>query len=170
MTTANMSPGEERQHFIGLLRKFRTAMLVTVGVDQHFHPRPMAIAEVEDDGRLWFLTSVESAKVSEIQADSHVCVTAQDEQSAFIALTGRARLVHDPAKIDQIWNEAFRVWFPGGKDDADLELIAITPQFGEYWDNSGVNRASYLWEAAKAYVTGTTPEIKEGQQHGKVLL
>ena len=28
----------------------------------------------------------------------------------------------------------------------------------------------YAFEAAKAYVTGTRPEIKEGDQHGRVAL
>lgn len=160
----------ELNHFIELLRTFHTAMLVTVGESDSFHARPMAIAQVEDNGRVWFLSASDSGKIAEIEADRHVSLTAQRGDSAFIALSGRALLVEDRGKAAELWREPYRVWFPGGKDDPKLELIAVTPVRGEYWDTTGGSRLSYWWEAAKAYVTGTTPEVKEGPQHGKVAL
>jgi general stress protein 26 len=167
---AATSPEAEREHFVSMLRKFRSAMLTTLGDGESFHARPMAIARVEDDGRVWFLTAAQSGKVHEIEADSHVSVTTQDGESAFAALSGRATLSADRRKIAELWREPFRAWFPGGKDDPSLELIMVQPIRGEYWDNTGTNRISYLWEAAKAYVSGSRPEIREGKQHGAVVL
>lgn len=60
MTTNTPSAREQAQHFIGLLKKFQNAMLVTHTGEHGFHARPMAIADVEDDGRLWFITSAEA--------------------------------------------------------------------------------------------------------------
>lgn len=167
-TTAN--PAEQQKHFISLLKKFHTAMLVTHTGEHGFHARPMAIAKVEDDGRMWFFTAANTAKVHEIENDSQVHLTAQDGDSAFLALNGRATLIGDREKIAELWSEPFRVWFPGGQDDPSIELIVVRPVLGEFWDNTGVNRVKYLWEATKAYLTGTTPEIHEGDGHGVARL
>ena len=116
------------------------------------------------------LTGADTAKVHEIELDSHVHLIAQNGHSAFLSLTGRASLIGDREKIAHLWSEAFRPWFPQGKDDPNLELIAVRPERGEYWDASGANRAKYLWAAAKAYFSGTTPDVEEGEMHGKVRL
>jgi general stress protein 26 len=161
---------EQARHFIGLLKKFQNAMLVTHTGEHGFHARPMAMADVEDDGRMWFITSVDTAKVHEIEVDSQVHLIAQDGNSAFLSLTGRASLIGDREKIAQLWREPFRVWFPQGKDDPNIELIAVRPERGEFWDSTGAKRFKYLWEATKAYMSGTTPDPDEGGMHGKVRL
>ncbi len=163
-------PTEQHEHFLSLLKKFHTAMLVTHTGEHGFHARPMAIAEVDEDGRMWFFTAANTAKVHEIEIDSHVHLTAQDGDSTFLALSGRATLIDDREKIAELWSEPFRVWFPGGKDDPTIELIAVRPVVGEFWDNTGLNRCKYLWEATKACVTGTTPEIHDGDGHGVVRM
>ncbi len=145
-------------------------MLVTHRGTDDFHARPMAIAEVEDDGRLWFFTGGDTPKVREIEADFHVHLVAQDGDSAFLSLTGRATLIGDRKKIAHLWKERYRVWFPKGADDPDIELIVVRPEAGEFWDASGANRCKYMWDAAKAYLTGTTPAAREGDLHGTVRL
>lgn len=56
------------------------------------------------------------------------------------------------------------------RDDPDIELIAVRPERGEFWDNTGAKRFKYLWEATKAYMAGTTPDADDGDMHGKVRL
>lgn len=166
---APSSSTEQTQHFIALLKKIQNAMLVTHTGEHGFHARPMAIADVEADGRLWFITSIDTAKVHEIEMDSQVHIVAQEGQ-AFLSLSGRASLIGDHEKIAHLWREPFRVWFPGGKDDPNIELIAVRPERGEFWDNTGTKGLKYLWEAAKAYVSGTTPDTEDGDIHGAVRL
>lgn len=166
---APSSSTEQAQHFIALLKKLQNAMLITHTGEHGFHARPMALADVEDNGRLWFITSVDSPKVHEIEMDSQVHIVAQEGQT-FLSLSGRASLIGDREKIAHLWREPFRVWFPGGKDDPNIELIAVRPERGEFWDNSGKQGLKYLWEAAKAYVSGTTPDTEDGDIHGAVRL
>lgn len=167
-TTASSS--EQAEHFISLLKNFRTAMLVTHTTERGLHARPMAIARVEDDGRLWFISGADTAKIHEIEEDSHVHLIAQDGDSAFLSLTGRASLIGDRETIAELWREPFRVWFPDGKDDPNIELIVVRPVSGEFWDSTGMNRVRYFWKAAKAYFSGEKPETEDGRQHGKVRL
>ena len=119
------SPGEQAEHFISLLKKFHTAMLVTHLWPQGIHPRPMAIAKVEDDGRIWFFTGADTAKVHEIEEDHHVHIIAQEGDSAFLSLSGRAVLIGErPQDLPQ--NSAIREVLRIGNDQS-REFIAIMP-------------------------------------------
>jgi general stress protein 26 len=162
------SPAEERQHFRDLLKNFKTAMLVTRGPDESLRARPMAVARVDADGGVWFITAADSAKVHEMEVDQNVHIVCQDDHSAYLSLGGRAELRTDAHLIDQLWQEPFRVWFPGGRDDPNIALIRVHPHQGEYWDSGGFLKIKYLFESARAYATGTTPEMEDGEQHGRV--
>jgi general stress protein 26 len=137
---ATTAPAAQTRHFLELLKKFSTVMLVTHTAEHDIHSRPMAIAEIEDDGRLWYITGADTAKVHEIQDNSHVHLIAQNDNDAFVSFSGRASLVADRAKIAALWQERFRVWFPRGKDDPEIELITVIPERGEFWDNTGAKR------------------------------
>ena len=153
-----------------MLEDFHTAMLITHAHDQAPSARPMAIARVEPDCGLWFFTGRDSAKVHDIQSDQHVLIACQDERTRYISLSGTAELVSDRAKVRDLWKESYKTWFPKGVDDPDLLLIFVRPEAAEYWDNQGVKGIGYVFEAAKAYFSGQTPHIKEGEQHGKADL
>jgi general stress protein 26 len=109
----------------------------------------MAIAQVEPTCVVWFFTSRESAKVCELGDDDRVQVICQDDHT-FVSIAGAASIVDARAKIDELWNERLRAWFPRGKDDPNLVLIAVTPIDGEYWDNKGVKGVRYAFEEMKA--------------------
>jgi general stress protein 26 len=160
----------EAKKFHDLLVKFETAMLVTRSNERALRARPMAVAKVDDDCTIWFLSLHESGKVHEIEVDPHVAVTCQKDRDTYLSLSGRAELTRDRAQVEQVWNESYKVWFPGGKDDPDLLLIGVEPEEGEFWDQKGTNKLKYLFEAARAYATGTRPRIEEGDQHGKARL
>jgi general stress protein 26 len=152
-----------------LLHGFRDAMLVTRADDGAIHGRPMSLAEIEGDSDVWFATQIESPKVNEIKRDAHVAVTLQDGHGRYVSLSGQAEMVRDSATIDKLWTEAWKVWFPEGKSDPSLCLIKVRAARGEFWDMGGTNKVRYLFEAARAYVTGTEPKSPEGT-HGSVKL
>ena len=168
--TATPTLTEKREHLFKLLKQFNTAMLVTRGDEDHLRVRPMAIAQVEDNGQIWFVTSADTAKAHEVEHDSRVHIVCQNDHRAYLSIGGRAQLSHDRVKLGQVWNEMMRVWFPAGKEDPNVVLIAVTPDMGEFWDNAGVHKFKYLFESARAYVTGTKPEIEEGEEHALLRL
>lgn len=160
----------DAKKFHDLLVKFETAMLVTRSSDGGLHGRPMAVAKVEEDCTVWFLSLHESGKVHEIELEPKVGVTFQKNHSLYLSLTGQAELTRNRSQIEELWKESYKPWFPGGKDDPDLILIAVEPVQGEFWNQQGGKKLRYLFEAARAYTTGTRPEIPEGEMHGKVTL
>lgn len=153
-----------------LLEKFESAMLITHAQGERIRARPMVIAKLEANGDVWFLTGKESPKVHEIENNQHVAVVCQDGEKICISITGRAEMVNDRRKLDEMWKETFKVWFPGGKDDPDIRLIFVRGEEAEYWDTHGGKGVRYAFSAVKSYATGERPEIKEGEQHGKVKL
>lgn len=164
MTDKNVDPVA---HLKDMLKEFNTAMLVTRTDDGGLRSRPMAIAEARVDGVIYFSTAIDSPKIEELASDSRVNVALQSG-SRFVSITGRARVVRDRALIERLWSEAWRVWFPGGKDDPTLCLIAVEPEEAEYWDRSGAKGIKSFFQMAKAYVSGAQPGDFDEEQHGKV--
>jgi general stress protein 26 len=88
----------------------------------------------------------------------------------FVSISGRVVAVDNARKVAEVWNEGWRVWFPGGKDDPSLVLVKVQGDEGEYWDNSGTSEIKHLIAAGKAYLSGTKPRDVEGHTkvYGKV--
>lgn len=154
-----------------ILKSFSTAMFVTVGPSGRPEARPMHVARVEDEGGdVWFFTGKGATLVEEIKTDAIVLLAFQNENSAYLSLRGKARLVEDRKRIKEMWEEPYRVWFPGGAEDPDIALVAVNPIDAEYWDNRGMNKLEYLFESAKAYLKGEKPDVGSIDQHAKTNL
>ena len=157
-----------RKNLYDILKDFDTAMMIVGATDGHIHGRPMAIALLQENAEMYFVTSIHSPKIAAIQADPTISLTFQSS-SQFASLAGQAAIVRDKPMIDDLWKEAWKLWFPEGKDDPSICLIHFSPEDGEYWNNAGAQGLKYAFEAVKAYVKGTTPETDRAQ-HAKVDL
>ena len=162
--TTELSDADKRHQLGKLMSEFKTAMLVTRTDDGHMRARPLSIAGSREDGALYFSTAVESPKVHELDVDPHVNVVMQDGRR-FVSLSGVASVVADRALIDRLWAESWKVWFPKGKDDPSLRIVAVDPVEAAYWDMSGTTGIKYVFEMAKAYVTGKRPDADDDQRH-----
>jgi general stress protein 26 len=156
---------EDLQQFVGILKTFEKAMLVTER-NSELRSRPMLIADRTDDGRVWFITNVESAKLDELTDKPQVNLAMQQD-SRFLSISGTARVTRDRKKVDELWNDLHNVWFPKGRNDPTLVLLEIVPTYVEYWDRSGVEGIKFMLETAKSAVTGETMSEDAGV-HGKL--
>ncbi|QEG00224.1 Pyridoxamine 5'-phosphate oxidase [Stieleria maiorica] len=153
---------------LDLIHGFDNAMLVTKTPSGALDARPMAVAQATDDGRLWFVTDRNSGKITDLMNDQDVAVTMQSSRK-FVTISGTCRVVDDRAKIEEVWNEIWKVWFPGGQSDPSIVLLKVDPQRGEYWDNSGVAGIKYLIKAGKAYLQGERAETDASVNASVVL-
>jgi general stress protein 26 len=136
------------------IEKIDFAMLTTLEDDGDFHSRPMSTQKMDNDGTLWFFTYDDSTKVDEIQRDKRVSLTYTDKSSeTYIAAAGKAELVKDRAKIDELWQDVLKAWFPKGKEDPRIALLKVTLHQAEYWDRPG-GKMVKLFQVAKAIITG----------------
>jgi general stress protein 26 len=147
------------------IRDVRVAMLTTTEQDGSLRSRPMYTQQAEFDGDLWFFTADDSGKVAEIRADSDVNLAyAEPKDSRYVSVSGKAELVKDRAKIDELWSPMLKAWFNGGKDDPHLALLRVRVSEAEYWDDTQ-SKMSKLFGMVKA-VTGSG--TYESNEHGVV--
>lgn len=162
MTLSNI---EKHDRLRELMSHFDTAMLVTHTEGENLRSRPLAVVvDKTDPDKLYFSTALDSPKVLELEENPHVNVSMQDKRR-FISITGVARVTSDRALIDRLWSEGWKVWFPQGKDDPELCLIIFEPIEATYWDASGMQGISYLFDMAKAYVSGERPSSDNDERH-----
>lgn len=122
--------------------------------------RPMALYASPSAKQIYFLTDVRAHKDEELNKWPHVCVTL-DEESFFCSVSGTARVSRDPVIIDDIWDKDAAAWFDG-KDDPNLRLVTVSPEFAEYWDRPGAVAASI--KTSFAAVTGSRPDMGENEK------
>jgi len=149
-----------------LIEDIDFAMLTTINGGQ-LRSRPMSTQKFELDGDIWFFTSDQTHKVDEIEKDNRVNVAySKPEDNVYISVSGRARLVKDKEKIEELWNPILKAWFPKGLDDPTLALLQISVEEAEYWDSPN-SKIVQLIGFVKALITGTPAD---GGEHGKVHL
>jgi general stress protein 26 len=163
-----MKTAGDHQHLHDLLEGFDEGMFTTRTEAGALRSRPMALAEVTGQNELFFCTSASSPKIAEIEGDPRVNVALQ-KGNRFVSMSGNAVVRKERDLVDRLWKEAWRVWFPEGKDDPDLCIVEVRPSEAEFWDNHGARGLKYLFEAAKAYLSGTTPDT-DGGDNAKVRL
>lgn len=152
------------KQFTEILETFETAMLVTQR-DSELRSRPMRIADKTQDGRVWFVTSIDSGKLEELTENPQVNVAMQDD-ARFLSISGTVRATRDRAKVDELWDESYDVWFSKGRDDPTVVLLEIVPTYVEYWDRSGADALKFMFEAAKSAVSGDA--ANDVGTHGKL--
>jgi len=141
-------------------------MLTTINGGQ-LRSRPMSTQEMGEGGDLWFFTSDRTHKVEEIEADSRVnAAYSKPDDNLYVSVSGRASLVKDRRKIEELWNPILKAWFPDGLDDPTLSLLKVSVEEAEYWDSPN-SKIVQIVGFVKALVTG---QQADGGDHGKVSL
>ncbi|WP_128547887.1 pyridoxamine 5'-phosphate oxidase family protein [Larkinella soli] len=148
------------------IKDIRICMLTTQEADGDFHTRPMATHDMDPDGSLWFFTYENSNKVDEIRQNPRVALAFADTDSeVYVSTTGYAEVVKDRGKIDELWSDILKTWFPNGKDDPEITLLKVTTNAGEYWDRPG-GKMVKLFEMAKGALTGASDKTGRNEKFG----
>ena len=144
-----------RRKVLELVEGVDYALFTTRAADgAPLHARPMAYRKVEDDGDLWFFSKKDSRKVEELTAEPRVLVTFADPRKQhFVSITGRAEVVAERAKVEALWSEIYRAWFPDGPKDDNVVLIRVQAERAEYWDTP-TSAMVYAFGYLKAVATG----------------
>lgn len=141
-----------------LLKDFRFAMLTTHTPEGKLAAHPLTVQETEFDGDLWFIGGKDTEGVSDMRQRPQVNVSySNPDGSNYVSLTGTAELVEDRAKLDELWSDFYKVYFKGGKDDPNVQLIKISTHGAELWEGPG--KLKGLYEMAKGAVTGKQADM-----------
>jgi len=120
-----------------LLAHFPIAFMVTV-IDGALTSRPIGVVgdHAAFDGTLWFITDKRSRKVKAIESGAVTMLMFQnDKEGAYLHLSGRASIVDDRERLEQLYTTLQRTWFPLGLDDPNITLVRFDAEQGDYWDS-----------------------------------
>lgn len=139
------------------IENVKFGMLTTVNPDQTLSSRPMTAQQIDAQGQMWFFTSDKNAFTKDLSRQPQVNITfSNPDDSLYVSVSGRATLVHNRDKAEELWNPMAGAWFPGGLDDPDLALINLDIVTAQYWDSSS-SKMTQLFAIAKGILTGQRP-------------
>jgi len=147
-----------------LAENMRVCMFCTRLTSSPFSTRPMGISEVDEEGKLWFLSAVDSTKNFEILQDEKVhLIFSNPSSSQFLSVYGEADIYTDEKSIEKAWTPLAKAWFLEGKDDPALTVIRVYPLDVHYWDTKDGKMISLIKIAAAALTGATMDGGVEGQ-------
>ncbi len=150
-----------------LVKDINICMFCTLGHGDYFDTRPMATMQVDDLGRMWFLSDKTSDKHQEIKKDRKVqLIYAKPGSSEFLSVKGTAFETRDRKTLDEMWSKLAEAWFKGGKDDPNLVAICVTPNEAYYWDTKHGKMVSLL----KIAVSAVSRKVMDGGVEGQITL
>jgi general stress protein 26 len=159
---AEQSISQDVQELGKLIKDARVAMFTTRNGEGRLVSRPLYTKDVGFNGDLWFFSSLDSKKIHELAASSQVNVAyANAGDQVFVSVDGRAEVVRDPAKIDELWNETTdSLYFKQGRRDPNLVLIRVRAETAESWTSAStaIGRA---FKFMKAKATGDVSDLGE---------
>jgi general stress protein 26 len=154
--------------FYQQVEEIQTAMMTTRRSDGHLRSRAMANQKRAGGADLWFVTADGTAKLADIAQDPHVNLSYyKDSNREWVSVSGIATISKDRAKIAELYEPDWSVWFPkegdarhGTSDDPRIVLIGVKVHAAEFLE---VNkpRPVLLYEFVKGWLTGTEPEFGE---------
>lgn len=130
--------------------------------------RPMSTRQMDDAGDIWFFTLEHTQKVEQAESDPEhdVGLSYLDAKGhRYVSVAGRATVIHDRAKMEELYSPSLDIWFADGLETPDIALLRVTPVECEFWEPANgklVVAAGML----KALVTRDTPD--DLMRHGKV--
>ena len=156
---------DDLQKLREMIKEIDFCMLTTINENGDLHSRPMSSnGDIDPNGDIWFFTSASSNKVSEVATSPNVNLSFADPKNQqYISISGRAELVRDRKKIEDLWRPEFKMWFPEGKDDPDIALLRVRLEKAEYWDSPS-STIGYALSFVSSLVTGKEADFGENKK------
>lgn len=153
----NLSNREAIKKLKELAEKAQTFMFTTSIQSDYPTTRPMTVQEVDEEGRIWFISSSESHNVDEIRENNRVQLYFSNTgKYEFLYVLGEASLHTDMALIEKYWTDIANAWFDG-KNDPRVRIVSVKPVDAYYWDTRDSKLVS-LVKIGFAAITGKKME------------
>jgi len=134
--------------------------MVTTHAGNRLRSRPMHAFPDQESGCFWFITDTRGCKDEEIAAAPDVCLNFADiSDNTYLTVSGRAELIRDAAKAEELWTSEAQTWWPSGPRDPAVRVLRVDPDQAEFWDTRG-NSIVVAMKLAAARATGGQPQFE----------
>ena len=145
------------------MKNMPIGMLTTQTADLEIRSRPMLVHGVDEQGWVWLLTDRTSRKAWDLTQNPNANISFQSPRGdRYVSVQGTALVVKDNLRLKRLWNPTYRAWFPKGKTDPELVLVAVKITRVEYW-LVPKHRIARVAGAVRATITG---KRHEAGRHG----
>jgi general stress protein 26 len=156
-STPSQKPNNSEDDFAKLttlIKDIKFSMLTTIAPDGTLQSRPMTTQNKTFDGTLWFFTGLSNSFIENLDGQREVNVSyAKPGDMEFVSVSGTASVSLDRAKMQELWSDLYKAWYPQGLNDPNLCLLRIEVSSAEYWDTPS-GKVVQLLGFLKAIATG----------------
>ena len=158
-----MNKQQQMDTIQALVKDIKYTMMTTRNDENHLHSCPMNTTETSIGAKeIWFIGHSPCETVSSIEKNSEVNLAyVSEDGKKYLSITGKAELVEDEAKLNELWSPIYNAYFEKGKEDPRVQLIKVTPHGAEYWANGNAITSAIKMTAAA--VTDTAIEKSLGE-------
>lgn len=118
-----------------LIKGVSVALLTTVDATGIMHTRQLPNTNRRCSGDHWFLASLDSPLVREVNWNPDVLITyASRGTGQFVVVNGEAYVREDPDRVRELWHPTLASWLPGGPDDPALVLLQVKVSGIDFWE------------------------------------
>ncbi|BDV30193.1 pyridoxamine 5'-phosphate oxidase family protein [Microbacterium terricola] len=130
--------------------------------------RPMSTRQMDEAGDIWFFTAEDTRKVDDAKADRDVNLSYCDAKGMrYVSVAGQASVVHDDAKMKELYTPSLDIWFEDGLETPGIALLKVTPVETEFWEPSK-GKIAMAAGMLKSLVTKDTPD-DDIMNHGRIV-
>ncbi len=150
-----MSKQEQMDTIQAMVKDVKYTMMTTRTHEDHLHACPMNTTETSIGAKeIWFIGHTPSETVENIRKNPEVnlAYVTQDDKN-YLSITGKAELVEDREKLEELWSTVYNAYFEHGIEDPKIQLIKVVPHGAEYWANG--NSFANVFKITAAAVTET---------------
>lgn len=164
-----MNKQENIDKIQAMVKDIKFTMMTTRTSEDHLHSCPMNTTETGIGAReVWFIGDKTSDTVDNIKTNPELnlaYVTQNDKN--YLSITGRAELVEDKDKLNELWETMYNAYFEQGIDDPNIQLIKVVPHGAEYWADG--NAITNVFKITAAAVTDTAIDKSLGENFSVTL-
>ncbi len=158
-----MSKQQQMDTIQAMVKDIKYTMMTTRTHEDHLHSCPMNTTETSIGAKeIWFIGHKPSETVDNIKNNPEVnlaYIALDDER--YLSITGKAELVEDKEKLDELWSVVYNAYFEEGKEDPKVQLIKVVPHGAEYWANGNTLTSAFKMTAAAVTKTAVGDSLGE---------
>lgn len=146
-----------------VIEKVGICMLTTRMPNGELRARPVEARPCRDEGRIYVVTDLRSAKEHEIERDPNLGLAFVDQETnAYLAITAHGAITTDPAQVKRWWRSTDSLWW-NGPGDPNVCVIRAELTSGSLWDGPA-SKTVQLFEFLKAKITGEEPNLGQNRK------
>jgi len=134
MKTEYLTHEESIEKLREIVENIQVAIMLSNLTTLPIGANPMEVKTVDNEGSIWFLSSVSSDHYSNIIADKRVqLIFSHPDEMQFLSLYGNAQIYTNKSLLEELYTAKEDQWFEG-VNDVKLIGIKVEPTSSFYWD------------------------------------